>query len=478
MKPDDFFEGDGWHRRLDVTLLRLVRKGPLDGVSDLDAALGLTQLAEEGFNRLGNFGQRLDDGGIAEVLQSQRVVLRRLGIDFRFPFYDFRAFYRYCEKHQFATWDHLPLINEFFAPALERLEELNGLRVKGSDLPIPARRITEVTRRRIMESIRVTNNAWQYLNWTGSILTEIEFLDQIYDLDSLPSSDSRFLTARNDIYQHCINNPDDLPTDWIFHDWRFGLTDSDDHLLRFLAQMLHPEVRPDAEEVERLRVRFNEILQHDGYEIVPVEWISGAPVFGSRRIGAATPGAVKQLVFAADGPKPKIVLADLVSGDIRITENEQYCLVYDQPIKRAGLTWGDLLAWWRTRRSFPKEVPDVDVGRDLWRRLYASLHKLPESAERRQRSPEQMLFHTYTDMFPISDAGSRFPALVPQVYVHYDPQTRRQRGGADSALGRERMDFLLLLSHGVRVVVEVDGKQHYADGNGLASPRLYGKMVA
>ncbi|MFD0535054.1 hypothetical protein ACFQY7_16205 [Actinomadura luteofluorescens] len=362
MKPDDFFEGDGWHRRLDVTLLRLVRKGPLDGVSDLDAALGLTQLAEEGFNRLGNFGQRLDDGGIAEVLQSQRVVLRRLGIDFRFPFYDFRAFYRYCEKHQFATWDHLPLINEFFAPALERLEELNGLRVKGSDLPIPARRITEVTRRRIMESIRVTNNAWQYLNWTGSILTEIEFLDQIYDLDSLPSSDSRFLTARNDIYQHCINNPDDLPTDWIFHDWRFGLTDSDDHLLRFLAQMLHPEVRPDAEEVERLRVRFNEILQHDGYEIVPVEWISGAPVFGSRRIGAATPGAVKQLVFAADGPKPKIVLADLVSGDIRITENEQYCLVYDQPIKRASLTWGDLLAWWRTRRSFPKEVPDVDVA--------------------------------------------------------------------------------------------------------------------
>jgi very-short-patch-repair endonuclease len=58
-----------------------------------------------------------------------------------------------------------------------------------------------------------------------------------------------------------------------------------------------------------------------------------------------------------------------------------------------------------------------------------------------------------------------------------DPKTRKERGNKDSALGRERMDFLLLLPHGVRVVVEVDGKQHYAEGD-EASPRLYAKMVA
>lgn len=46
-----------------------------------------------------------------------------------------------------------------------------------------------------------------------------------------------------------------------------------------------------------------------------------------------------------------------------------------------------------------------------------------------------------------------------------------------SFLGRERMDFLLLLPHGVRIVVEVDGQHHYAEGN-EASPRLYSKMVA
>ena len=39
------------------------------------------------------------------------------------------------------------------------------------------------------------------------------------------------------------------------------------------------------------------------------------------------------------------------------------------------------------------------------------------------------------------------------------------------------MDFLLLLPHGVRIVLEVDGKQHYAEGD-TASPKLYSEMVS
>ena len=42
---------------------------------------------------------------------------------------------------------------------------------------------------------------------------------------------------------------------------------------------------------------------------------------------------------------------------------------------------------------------------------------------------------------------------------------------------RERMDFLLLLPRGVRIVLEVDGKQHYAEGD-TASPKLYSEMVS
>jgi very-short-patch-repair endonuclease len=40
------------------------------------------------------------------------------------------------------------------------------------------------------------------------------------------------------------------------------------------------------------------------------------------------------------------------------------------------------------------------------------------------------------------------------------------------------MDFLLLLPHNARVVIECDGKQHYADDDGKASPRRYAAMMA
>lgn len=40
------------------------------------------------------------------------------------------------------------------------------------------------------------------------------------------------------------------------------------------------------------------------------------------------------------------------------------------------------------------------------------------------------------------------------------------------------MDFLLLLPNRRRVVIELDGIQHYADSARRASPELYAKMVA
>jgi very-short-patch-repair endonuclease len=64
----------------------------------------------------------------------------------------------------------------------------------------------------------------------------------------------------------------------------------------------------------------------------------------------------------------------------------------------------------------------------------------------------------------------------PQVYLHYDPYTRYQRG-KQGPLKRQRMDFLLLLPHRHRVVIEVDGRQHYADENGVADTSRYAEMV-
>ena len=105
------------------------------------------------------------------------------------------------------------------------------------------------TRRSIFDTLRV-----ERVSWSGE-LDDVAFLQRLYDLTSMISYDGRFKDAANDIWQHRVNNPFDWADDWIYDDARFNLMDSpDDALLRFLCEMLHPVVRTDAEEVERLLV--------------------------------------------------------------------------------------------------------------------------------------------------------------------------------------------------------------------------------
>jgi very-short-patch-repair endonuclease len=65
--------------------------------------------------------------------------------------------------------------------------------------------------------------------------------------------------------------------------------------------------------------------------------------------------------------------------------------------------------------------------------------------------------------------------LIPQVYLHYDPavvKLLRHRAG----LPRQRMDFLLLLPNNQRVVIEVDGSQHFSR-DGKPSLAAYSDMA-
>ena len=57
--------------------------------------------------------------------------------------------------------------------------------------------------------------------WAGS-MDEVAFLGRLYDLDELPSYDTRFKGAARDIWQHRVNNPEDWEDDWVFHDARFN----------------------------------------------------------------------------------------------------------------------------------------------------------------------------------------------------------------------------------------------------------------
>ncbi|MFF6844752.1 hypothetical protein ACFY8X_39190 [Streptomyces tanashiensis] len=169
-------------------------------------------------------------------------------------------------------------------------------------------------------------------------------------------------------------------------------------------------------------------------------------------------------VFAADGAKPKSVLRDAVNNDVEIVSNADNCLVFTEPLSPYGLTWGEMVPWWAGRQQAAPN--DRRTAHALYARLAASLDS----------EPERLLFPTYCARYGAA-RGDELPVLIPQVYLHYDPSTRRTPGHT-SALARQRMDFLLLTPDRSRIVIEVDGVQHYADATGKASPGLYSEMVA
>lgn len=187
--------------------------------------------------------------------------------------------------------------------------------------------------------------------------------------------------------------------------------------------------------------------------------------FSPDRASKGVDGELKNLIFAADGPKPRIVLRDAISNVIEIIEGADRCLVYDRALSPAGLSWGELTSWWEAGTGAPRD--GQTPGQQLYLRLARSL----------MSDAEKVLFRTYCERYA-SPAANAEPALVPQVYLHYDPYTARELEAVDgSELVRQRMDFLLLPSDRRRVVIEVDGKHHYSAQN-RPSPRLYSSMVA
>lgn len=101
----------------------------------------------------------------------------------------------------------------------------------------------------------------------------------------MPSTDSRFNDAMGDIWQHTVNN-DDWESGWLFSDHRFNLMRGDDEtFLRFLCESIHPVVRSDVTECERLCQLYNNYLKNDGFQLVEKTRLSGKPIYAGRNIG-------------------------------------------------------------------------------------------------------------------------------------------------------------------------------------------------
>lgn len=252
---------------------------------------------------------------------------------------------------------------------------------------------------------------------------------------------------------------------------------TDEQFMFFLEQYVNPNIhhwRWNEEEERREHIHNSELVEvinryidHDGYKLVVKDTIGDKDFYEciSTRVGVQ--GQVKNIIFAAKY-KPEIVFDDALNNDIRITRNENQCLIYNRSIPSSGVMWNDLVEWYAAENNLTDDQnPEVAFITRLCDCLDTSF-----KANGAKAGPETWMLQAYYNLK--KELGIDLPALIPQVYLYYDPQTLKQRGY--KLFEHQKMDFLMIFSHKDRIVIEIDGKQHYAEGT-TASPRLYSEMV-
>lgn len=328
-----------------------------------------------------------------------------------------------------------------------------------SELTVHAEhRISEITRRDVLKE----------LNHLDTLFGDVDLFESLSIISSEPlfhDSDSSlwrsFQTLSEEIEQHYIRNDDFSNEELLI---KCGaLTCSQTKFFALIEKLLNPVVRRGDEQTS-LAQALNVVLKADGFSVVVVGMQSGHAVYAVQWIAAGVTGAPKNLIFASINTKPDLYFTDAINNDIAIRNNTD-ALIYDRFLTDSGLLWNTMVEWWQEREGI---IDQIEAKKSLYKRLALSVKEA--------KSPgEYALFDSYYREFA-SVLGDQLPALIPQVFLHYDPRTMKERG-CSPVLLRQRMDMLLLLEHNVRVVIEVDGKQHYAEGD-KASPIKYADMVA
>lgn len=152
-------------------------------------------------------------------------------------------------------------------------------------------KISIVARQAIFDEITLNK-----ISWSGR-LEEPDFLSRIFDLSKLPSTDSRYNNAYDDIHKHRILNYD-WEDDWVFTDRRFNLLHCDEEIfLKFLALSINPVSRNEEDGINQLLEIYNRYLSASGIEFYEKSKIAGKPIYGHKAIdvasGSKSPAATK-----------------------------------------------------------------------------------------------------------------------------------------------------------------------------------------
>ncbi len=150
MSPDDLFleanpglhdQWGGPRRELNQPLLDGLRRGRVDGLDDLDAALALTQLVHDDLMAYGTGGgEEVTNTQIGLAMRALRATLTRLGVEIDLPFRDYTTFRTYWTTHGgHGSWAaRREMVTAIFEPVFARLFSLQDRPTAGGVIVEPA----------------------------------------------------------------------------------------------------------------------------------------------------------------------------------------------------------------------------------------------------------------------------------------------------------------------------------------------------
>lgn len=290
----------------------------------------------------------------------------------------------------------------------------------------------------------------------GGIGSYHAFFERVYPECKTIISNRTTLAA--EIARHC----DAFPGDWGDEAGMFSVVKilewTDEQFLFFCKEYVNPIFNRyvwDEEKEERINLQpecvaaINLYLKDCGYELRQAGKIGDKIDYELEELSGVR-GTIQGIVFAAVG-KPDLIFTDFLNQDVVIPVDETKYLYYDQRIDTNGLRWGTLKQWYEDNH------PPTDIG--FTDRLQSSVEHCGSPIERK-------LFAAYLEV--VEEFGENIPALLPQVYLYYDSKVRRER--LVKIFDHQCMDFLMILSESRRVVIELDGIQHYAEDEEVNLP--------
>lgn len=129
-------------------------------------------------------------------------------------------------------------------------------------------------RRKILELVLNTQGVFDFVNKSDRGI--VPFLNEIWNLRSMPSEDSRFEDAEGDIIQHTYNN-DDWTWKELFED-RLKILESGDIFSKFLETLLLPKYQSSPESVFYLSERINALIKIEKISLATISYDGDFPV--------------------------------------------------------------------------------------------------------------------------------------------------------------------------------------------------------